>query len=364
MSKRFIITLATLIVIGLSAGVAVLLTKGYTFSPKTGKLVGTGIITVTSTPDSASVYIDGHLNTATNATISGLAPKKYIVKVIKEGFIPWEKEVEVKEGLVTDIKITLFPAIPTIYPLTYNGVRSPTLSPDGRKLAFIVPISTGSAQATKKAGVWVWTFDIDQPIAFARGAQPHQISQSIGTDYTNASLKWSPDSKQVLATVNKNNYLLEDNGINSDPRDITPVLASTLNSWEDETKEKEAARVLTIKDLGTRKIASGSANLKWAPDETKFMADLKVYDLEINKQYDIPQAISNFWLPSSRHIVLVEKDQISIVEFDGTNKSVIFAGKFEDSLVFAWPDASRLTFVSSFPTPTASEPNLYGVNLK
>lgn len=376
MSKRFIITLITLIVIGLGAGVAIILAKGYTFSTKTGQLVGTGIITVTSIPDSASVFIDGHLTTATNATISGLAPKKYQVKVVKEGFIPWEKEVEVKEGLVSDLKITLFPAIPTIYPLTYNGVRNPTLSPDSRKLAFVVPISTSSAQTNKKAGVWVWTFESDQPIAFARGAQPHRISTSSGIDYSNASLKWSPDSKQVLATVAKNNYLLDDGGNNFDPRDITAVLDSTLKGWEDDTKAKNAARVEAIKDLGARKVASGAANLKWAPDETKFMFSevskesdeskikFKVFDLETNRQYDIPNANFHFWLPSSRHIVLVEKDQISIVELDGTNKSVIYAGKFDDSYVFAWPDASRLTFVSSFPTPTASEPNLYGVNLK
>lgn len=379
MSRRFVVTLATLIVIGLAAGVAILLAKGYTFSTTEKKLVGTGIITVTSIPDSASVFVDGHLTTATNTTIAGLTPKKYQVKVVKEGFIPWEKQVSVKEGLVTDLKITLFPAIPTIYPLTYNGVQSPTLSPDGRKLAFVVPISTTSVQTSKKAGVWIWTFDQDQPIAFARAAQPHQIAQSGGVDYTNATLRWSQDSKQVLATAGKNNYLLNDDGLNSDPRDITPILASTLKGWEDDTKAKDVARVEAIKDLGARRIASNSAILRWAPNETKFMYSpdsnpstlqdeskikFKVYDLETNQQYEIPSVNSHFWLPTSRHIVLVEKDQVSIVDFDGSNKAIIYAGKFEDSLVFAWPDASRLTFVSSFPTPTASEPNLYGVNLK
>jgi hypothetical protein len=386
MSKRFLITIFTLLVIGIAASIAVFLAKGYTFSPQQKRIVGTGIITVTSTPDAASVFIDGHLTTATNATISTLPPKTYTVKVVKEGFIPWERQVEVKEGLVSDLKITLFPAIPTIYPLTFTGVRNPTLSPDGSKLAYVVPVATASASteqssSRKKAGVWIWTFNTNQPINFARGAQPHQIAESGVVDYSNSLLHWSPDSKQVLATVNKNNYLLNDDSSNTDPRDVTAILDSTLKGWNDEIKTKDSARLLTIKDGNVRNTASSSAILRWSPDETKILyrkdalseADkkpnsiikgVKVYDLETNQQYDIPEARNQSWLPDSRHIVLLEQDKISIVDFDGTNKAVIYGGKFEDNFVFAWPDSSRLAVISSFPTPTASEPNLYGINLK
>lgn len=383
MSKRFLITLATLIVIVIAATVAVFLAKGYTFSTTEKRIVGTGIITITSVPDAASVYIDGHLTTATNATISSLVPNEYSVRVVKEGFIPWEKKVEVKEGLVTDLEITLFPAIPTIYPLTFTGVKKPLLSNDGAKLAYIVSSTTSDGAINKKAGVWVWTLKSDQPIAFARGAEPHQIAESRSVDYSGASLKWSPDSKQLLATVGNNNYLLNDDGVNFEPRDLTPILAATLKSWDEDFKIKDEAKYLNIKNPDARKIASGSGNLKWAPDETKFMYSeqasgnrqqfeekdesklkFKVYDLETNAQFDIPNSLMHSWLPDSRHIILVEKDQISIVDFDGENKAVIYAGKFDNSFVFAWPDSSRLVIISSLPTPTASEPNLYGINLK
>lgn len=380
----------TLLIIGVSAAIAVYFAKGYSFNPKEGRLVGTGIITVTSVPDAASVYIDGHLTTATDATISNLSPKEYTVKVIKEGFIPWEKKVEVKEGLVTDLKVTLFPAIPTIYPLTFNGAKNPVLSPDGSKLAFVVPVSTASASLNdspsvkRKAGVWVWTFKSDQPIAFARGAEPHQIAETRFTDYSNATLRWSPDSGEVLASIeDKNHYLLDSDNFNNDPRDITPTLQTTLNSWQEENGQKEALRIQTITDLNKRKTASESAVLKWSPDETKVIfggekgkaqnlkeaideskASLKVYDIETNQEHELPTAKLHFWLPDSLHVVLVEDNQISIVDFDGTNKAVIYAGGFDDSLVFAWPDSSRLVFINSYQTPTASQPNLYGINLK
>ena len=203
MSKKFLITIITIITIGVAAAIAIFLAKGYTFSAKEKRIVGTGIITISSEPDSASVFIDGHLTTATNATISSLPPKNYSVRIVKEGFIPWEKQIGVKEELVTEVKVTLFPAIPTIYPLTFNGVKNPTLSSDGGKLAFVVPTSAG-----KKAGIWVWTQTSNQPISFARSAEPHQIAQNTIADFSESTLKWSADSKQVLATVDNNNYLL------------------------------------------------------------------------------------------------------------------------------------------------------------
>lgn len=374
-SKRFIITIVTILVVGVVAGVAVFLAKGYTFSPGEKRIVGTGIINVSSQPDAASVYIDGHLTTATNATVSSLPPKGYTVRVIKEGFIPWEKKVEVEEGLVTEVKVTLFPAIPTIYPLTFTGVANPVLSPDNSKLAYVVING-------KKKGVWVWTMVKNEPIAFARNSEPHQIVKgSEVDDYSKLSLRWSPDSKQVLVSIGNNNYLADSDRFNGEPRDITPVLQTTLRSWEEDVKARDDARILEIANLTVRKIASESAVLNWSPDETKFMFrkepvaqaatgkesvinDVKVYDLETKLQYDLPPAKAHLWLPSSTHVILVEDESVSVVDFDGTNKAVIYAGKFSDSFVFPWPDSSRLVLITSFPTPTASEPNLYGINLK
>lgn len=403
MSKRFLITILTLLIIAFGVGVAVLLTKGYTFSPKEKKVVGTGIVTVSSIPDGASVYIDGHLTTATNTTISQLSPKTYNLKIVKEGFISWEKNIDVKGGLVSEVKATLFPALPTTYPLTYNGVINPVLSLDGQKLAFAVP-QVPDLHTRQKGGIWVWTLT-SQPISFNRGAEPHQIVVSTpGLDFTKAKLRWSPDSKQLLATIQESdvpgeaaqrNFLLPADKLSSssDLRDITPLLTITLKGWEDDLDTKESARVLAIADFKIRKVASDSASLLWSPDETKFMVGdqnviaksldvsrttklalptvtrnnigkAKVYDIVTNKSYDLPEAKSYFWLPDSLHIILVQEDKIALSEFDGSNVAVIYAGKFDDSLVFPWPDSSRLVFLPIMSTPTASQPNLFGINLR
>ncbi|MFA5932451.1 MAG: PEGA domain-containing protein [Microgenomates group bacterium] len=396
-SKRFLITVATVVIIAIVAIAAIYLSKGYTFSTSEKKLKGTGIITVTSLPDGASVYIDGHLTTATNATLSQLSPKTYNIKLVKEGFIAWEKNIEVKEGLVSEVKATLFPALPTIYPLTFNGAINPILSPDSQKLAFAVPM-VSDARTRQKGGIWVWTMSA-QPLSLNRSAEPHQIVASNSElDFSKATFKWSPDSKQLLITLQQGgttgetglrNYLVNFETFTSlgDLKDITPLVVNTLKTWEEDQKTKDDIKLAIISNLKIRQIASDSASLIWSPDESKIITGgikqqvvsakptitqapgiilkgYKVYDLLTNKDYSLPEAKAYIWLPDSRHVILVMADKISICEYDGSNISDIFAGKFEGSDVYPWSDSSRLMVLTSFNTPTASIPNLFGINLK
>lgn len=402
MRKHFIFSVVTFLIIAGFAALAVFLAKGYRLSTQNKMIFGTGILSITSVPDQASVYLDGHLTTATNANVNSLAPKTYDVKIVKDGFIPWEKKLDIKQGFVTDIKATLFPAIPTIYPLTYNGATKLLVSDDGQRAAFIVP-GEGDVNllSIKKGGVWVWDMK-DQPVAFARGREPHQILSNVGgLDLTNATLQWSPDSNQVLVKLQDKNLLLNANSVNDTPRDITAILAATLQGWSDDNKTTRTSRLQTIKDDSFRKVASGSAYLKWSPDDTKLLYSedgkrFKVRDLTEQKTFDLPEAkrsserIPFSWLGDSRHLIMSEEDEtvratplpspinqdnagakallvsgtISILEFDGGNKSVMYAGKFDPTSVFSWPDSSRLAMISSVPTPTGSQPNLFGINLK
>lgn len=374
MNKRLVFSLLTALVVITIAGVAIFFAKGYTFSSKNGQFSSTGILTVTSMPDGASVYIDGHLTTATNTTLSALQPKKYRIKIVKEAFIPWEKEVDIVAGLVTEVKATLFPALPTIYPLTVNGAINPILSPDSTKLLFAVPFIDDS-HSRQKGGIWVWTMS-SAPISFARGAEPHQlVASSTRLDFSKSTITWSPDSKQVLVTLQENNlpgeanlrnYLLDvDKQTNlADVKDITPILSTTLKEWVNDQKIKDEARIGTILNLKIKEIASPSAQIKWSPDELKFLKGNKVYDLLLSKEYDLPQALAYFWLPDSKHVILVGENKINICEADGGNVAEIYAGNFAGTAVFPWPDSSKMVILTSFNTSTASTPNLFGINLK
>lgn len=426
-SKRFLLTLLIIIIIAIGAGIAVFFTKGYRVSPDTGMILGTGIISVTSVPDQASIYLDERLIGATNDNIKSLPPKDYLVTIKKEGYIPWQKTVPVEEGLVTEVKSTLFRSIPTIYPLTYSGAENALISPDGLKMVYIIPTTEGMDATTKrKTGVWVWGMS-DRPLTFNRGAEPHQVTPPIdGVDFTKAKIRWSPDSTQILLQLPDRNLLLDEANFNEPARDITATLEPTMRQWDTQQREKDLARLQLISDGNLQKEASESAILKWSPDETKLLyskdgkTDFKLVVLPASADtqastgpslgatraglYEIfdvfknvdPNALMNAsisWLPDSEHIVLTERitptttprptviqptnteevtkveniiepARIYVLTYDGSNKFEMYNGNIDPDSVVAWPDSSRLVVVSSFPTATANQPNLYGINLK
>jgi hypothetical protein len=397
--KRFAFTILTLLVIAAIAGTAVFFAKGYRVSPSTGTIAGTGIMSVKSLPDQASVYLDSHLTSVTDGPINSLPPDEYDVRIVKEGYIPWEKKITVREGLVTQVKATLFRAIPTFYPMTYSGAVSPIISPDHLKLAYIVPNNSDPNPTTaKKSGVWVWQMPTSNNLGFAQGEQNRQIVVAEGVDYSQATFRWSPDSTQIMVTFPERTLLLDADRLNDPPRDITPTRSATVRTWDETEDKNRLAKLQLIKDPVLRKTASDSASLKWNIDDSKILyqkpntPNLSVADLATNQTYDLPSAQNYQWLPTGEHLVMLEYDQVqentvraavdeatksgqiakstfpavklSIIEFDGHNKSEIYFGNLDPETVYPWADSSRVVAISSLPTATASQPNLYGINLK
>ena len=191
-------------------------------------------------------------------------------------------------------------------------------------------------------------------------------------------------------------YLLQADSENSDPRDITATLSITLNDWQTKTQAKYQEKLLSL-PKGFLKIATTSAGLlKFSPDETKILyeatasatlplilknpligadsqpeeRDLKpktvyVYDVKEDKNFKIPSPLSYLmWFPDSKHLISVQKGAISIMEYDGANNVTVYAGPFEDSFVFPWPDASNLVVLTTLNKTAGDIPNLYAVGLK
>ena len=393
MSKQFLLTLFSLVLIGLIAGAAIFFAKGYRYQTDTGTFSGTGIISVSSLPDQASVYLDGHLTTATDDNITSLPPKIYKVRIVKEGYIPWEKDIEVKQGLVSEIKATLYRSIPTVYPVTYSGVDYALLSPDELKLMYIIPNGLeGGLAAERKSGIWVWVMSTQGGLGIGGGDVQRQILQSNGVDYSQAKYRWSPDSSQIFVDLPDRKLLLETDRLNDVPRDITANYQATLKAWDETEAQTRLTRLAQIENPLLKKTASDSAVLKWSPDETKILysdaeGNFKINDFALDKEYTLPKATSYSFLPDSKHLIMVERDapsgspkpspsgnltikeqfaqtSISIIEIDGGNKAEIYYGTVEPNVIVPWPDNSRLVVISSLPTQTASQPNLYGINLK
>jgi len=113
--RRFIFLIFTIFFV-VSSIIVILFAQGYRFDFNSLKIVKTGGIFIKTSADGAKIYINDKYVESTSgilnysALISGLAPKNYNVFVYKENYYPWNKTVEVKNGMVTELNsIILFP---------------------------------------------------------------------------------------------------------------------------------------------------------------------------------------------------------------------------------------------------------------
>jgi hypothetical protein len=91
--------------------IVLLYALGYKVDYKNLKIYKTGIIHVSSNPAGASVYVNGRLHSElTPMRMEELKPGTYRIEVRREGFYPWEREMQVSPNMVTKAdRIILFP---------------------------------------------------------------------------------------------------------------------------------------------------------------------------------------------------------------------------------------------------------------
>lgn len=383
--------------------ISVLFARGYNFDISKKELFPTGILVATSDPDGAEVLIDGKLKTATNNTIN-LDPGNYKVAIQKNGFTPWEKTVDLKKEEVIKTNVFLFPSLSDLRPLTFTGAINPEISPDNTKIVY--GVASASAQITLNPN-GIWIIDMGRlfvPTPIFSSADFRQIYRNTSLlSLSDAKFSWSPDNKQVLAYFGNWEkptaaYLLDTDRFNDRPAEINSQVPKLLADWESPTELKLEAQKNRLPLPIKTTLATSSAGLSFSPDETKVLyaatasATLPaaittylpgknptpetrvikpnnqyVYDIKEDKNYLIANCelkIENCqWFPSSRHLITANDNQISVIEFDGTNKAVVFNGPFNKDAVFAWPNWSKLVILTSLGSTTGWE-NLYTVNFR
>ncbi|MDP3955491.1 MAG: PEGA domain-containing protein [bacterium] len=70
------------------------------------------------------------------------------------------------------------------------------------------------------------------------------------------------------------------------------------------------------------------------------------------------------WFPGSRHLVLVEKDKIQILEYEGTNWLSVYSGNYQFPFAYANPSGNKLVILTNLSNLPDSLPNLYAVSLR
>lgn len=269
--KRLLIALLSITVIATGTYIAIQFGKGYR-PTKDGTIKGTGLLAANSFPTGAEVYINDKLTTATDDTLN-LTPGDYQVVIKKDGYIPWQKKLTVKEELVSQTNATLFKAAPAMSPLTLAGAQNLTPSPDGQKIAFAVT----DASSGPKNGLYILDMASSTPLSQTK--EPRQIARnSQDEDFSQAILLWSPDSNQILAYFPEENekfsaYLLPSASLTepANLRDVSIQLPVILAGWEEDIAIRETKQFAKL-PLEMQAIATQSAvNLYFSPNDEKLM---------------------------------------------------------------------------------------------
>lgn len=248
--------------------------RGYRINITSGDVKPTGLIAATSDPTGAQVFINGSLKTATNQTIN-VEPGNYEVTIVKDGFQNWRKMLPVTPEVVSRADAYLIPSNPSLSTLTTTGVITPIQSPDGSKIAYLVPpdpASSVSAELVDRAGVWVYDMT-DRPLSLNRTSR--QIMKTPGIDLSTSQLYWSPDSKEILFTPPVKSalapsYLLSADKLNDPPRPLANN-SLVISDWNKLKTKLEAVQRANL-DSDFLPIATKSMSLlSFSPDETKIL---------------------------------------------------------------------------------------------
>jgi len=397
--KRLIIFLSVFLGIALVAYFLVKLASGYRPDFSTKTMRPTGLLVATSTPNQASILVNGKILKAKTATTLSLGPGEYNIEIKKDGFSSWKKKILIEKELVAKTEAYLFPTYPDLKALTTTSASNPAISPDGRKVVFAVE------KEDERDGLWVLDLS-ERPLGLAR--ESRQILQSAprGRDFAKGTYQWTPDSKQILVTLAKSiiktksveeNFLIDANNLNDNTKliDITDQLLTIQRGWKNEEKILQEAKLGKLPEELSQILDKGGKDIAFSLDETKVLytatasasipknlipplpgannqpetRDLNsgktyVYDFKEDRNFalDLPQEAKVSWFPTSRHLFLVQKDKISIIEYDNSNHIDVYSGPFENSFAFPFPSGNRLLILTSLSKDTL--PNLYALTLR
>jgi len=370
--------------------------RGYRIDFSKKSVTSTGIIAVSAYPKAAKVYINGELKGVTDINLS-LPYGKYEVAVKKEGYTTWSKKISLKGELVESIDVLLFPINPSLTPLTNLGVVKAIPLDQGDKVLLF------SQNGSEADGIYLFDPN-NRPISFLPPLKLIVAKVKLPTeiDFIKATVDFSPDAKQVIVQFDNGSiYLLALDEENKEPSFITAESKNNLLAAWAEEKNLEIAKIIEAFPKDLRKIASDSFHIiSFSPDKTKFLYqpeneiilpqiikpaliatnqtpeernldkdNLYVYDLKEDKNFMIiynPKSLvpnPYFWYPDSKHLVINEESKIAVVDYDNTNKQIVYSGPFEKEFLTVTYDG-KLVILTNLNSQLNKFPDVYAVGIK
>lgn len=396
---RVLFFVITLIVVGFVGIFASYYARGYRLNFKTFKFQPNGILVLKSEPDGASVYINGELKAATNANLS-IAPGIYDIEVKKDGYFSWYKRLTIEKEIVTQATISLFKNVPSLSPITLSGATNALMSEDGGKIIFSV--LPGKNVGTDKTGLWALdTFSL--PLGFNAG--PKRIADG---DMTNATYTFSPNGNQLLLKVSNGIFLIDTGSFTSQNQRVNVASREEeiLAGWKLEMENTNQSLLKNLPADLTDALSRKATSFIFSPDDNMILYTASasatlpenlvkplpgastqtqerniqagrtyVYDIKEDRNFlitdqkvtinntDSSQIPALRWMSSSRHLLYAGINQAVIMDYDGTNKQMVYSGSYTMPSVFPFSNTTKLLVLTNFGSPDSIS-NLYTLTVK
>jgi hypothetical protein len=188
---RSVLFYLSIVVFFVSVPLSLIFSLGYDITWKNLKVSKAGLISVSSVPEGAEVYLNNHYtNQNTPAALRELKPGIYDLRLQLEDYYPWQNTIVVEAKKVTDLKeINLFKRIPYLEKVNMEEVVDFTLNKGHGDIFFL-----------SRENNYLYKINIKD-----------KSSQAVyGLPLTAEKIKkWlvSPDEKKVLYTLGNKVYV-------------------------------------------------------------------------------------------------------------------------------------------------------------
>lgn len=285
---------------------------GFSCDWQNKKIVQTGGFYLKSYPASAKIFVNDKQKLKTPRLISRLLPKSYKVKVLKDGFYPWEKELAIDPRNVTEARnIFLVPENPEIKIIEEK--LSSNFSFNNYFLKTDVLEKIKQAEQTSKDTLKTASFFLaGEQIIYLETNNRFLYSASInGANRQQISLTPLPEDNYKISQNGEFISALGNNGslflLNSETRIFDSVGSGIKNASF---------------SLDGKKLLYHTENEIWV----KYLEKIQIQPYHEAGEKELitrfsEKIISAIWYPEdNEHIIFAVGDTIKITELDGRNK--------------------------------------------
>ncbi|MFH1253130.1 MAG: PEGA domain-containing protein [Candidatus Uhrbacteria bacterium] len=355
---RKIIFWAFLATFFISAPLVVLYTAGYRWNFSRFSLVKTGLLSITTFPKNATIFLDGKPQKTTPAILENIMPGLHKVRLLKDGYLSWEKTLEIKEQETTFApKVVLFSDQSTEIKEDIN-FSTAVFDATGYRLGYVLG----------EQGWWeIWVKDLsnDEKKLLLRlpqkEIQPLEITWSANgknlfvKETTNEITQW-----QIVGADGSKRFVVEDILKINGWKALDKIIAITPDPFDDNiiyAQTEETVWLINLNENRAKKLFDQNL-VVWQRGElllflqpTESGVELTRQEKDTTQQVVAKIPVGNYrFLPAPPTLVLlqdVERHKIILVDDRGIDKPI-----YLEAAAFAayWnPDNQKqLLYVSDF----------------